>query len=146
MPRLSVIQVGAGMWGRTWAEVVIRARGFRLAAVVDGSAPARTWAKRELGVPVFDSFEKALDGVDADVVLLASPPSSHRVLTEAAVARGLHVVTEKPVALDLGVPHLHPEQHHHPRLDLGHPRPLDVDRRLTATLDERPHRAESLDG
>jgi predicted dehydrogenase len=101
VPRLSVIQVGAGMWGRSWAEVVARARGFRLAAVVDGAAPARTWAKRELGVPAFDSFDKALDGVEADAVLLVSPPSSHRALTDAAVARGLHVVTEKPIALDL---------------------------------------------
>jgi predicted dehydrogenase len=99
--RLSVIQVGAGMWGRTWAEVVARARGFRLAAVVDGAAPARAWAKRELGVPAFDDFEKALDGVEADAALLVSPPSSHRALTEASLARGLHVVTEKPIALDL---------------------------------------------
>jgi predicted dehydrogenase len=89
------------MWGRSWAEVVVRARGFRLAAVVDAAAPARTWAKRQLGVPAFESYDAALDGVDADAVLLVSPPSSHRELTEAAVARGLHVVTEKPIALDL---------------------------------------------
>ena len=37
----------------------------------------------------------------ADAVLLVSPPSTHRALTEAALARGLHVVTEKPIALDL---------------------------------------------
>ncbi len=101
MPRLSVIQVGAGMWGRSWAEVVARARGFRLAAVVDAAAAARKWANAELGVPAFDTFDKALDRVEADAVLLVSPPSSHRALTEAAVARGLHVVTEKPIALDL---------------------------------------------
>src|SRR3954471_1589333 len=89
------------MGGRSWAEVVARARGFRLAAVVDAAAPARKWAKTELGVPAFDAFDKALDGVEADAVLLVSPPSSHRALTEAAVARGLHVVTEKPIALDL---------------------------------------------
>src|SRR6185312_9941979 len=52
----------------------------------------------------------------------------------------------QPVALFLGVPHADPEQHHHPRLDLRHPRPLDVDRRLTAPLDQRPHGAQSRAG
>ncbi len=101
MPRLAIIQVGAGMWGRSWAEVVAKARGFRLAAVVDAASTARNWAKAELGVPAFATFDAALDGVEADAVLLVSPPSSHRALTEAALDRGLHVVTEKPIALDL---------------------------------------------
>jgi predicted dehydrogenase len=98
---LAIIQVGAGMWGRSWAEVVARARGFRLAAIVDGAQPAREWATTEVGVPAFASFDEALDEVSADAVLLVSPPSTHRPLTEAALARGLHVVTEKPSALDL---------------------------------------------
>ena len=89
------------MWGRSWAEVVARARRFRLAAVVDAAAPARKWAQAEFGVPAFDAFDEALAGIEADAVVLVSPPSSHRALTEAAVARGLHVVTEKPIALDL---------------------------------------------
>src|SRR4029077_5141996 len=89
------------MWGRTWAEVVAGARGFRLAAVVDAAAPARRWAKAELGVPAFAMFDAALDGVEADAVLLVSPPASHRALTEAALDRALPVLPEKPIALDL---------------------------------------------
>jgi predicted dehydrogenase len=102
VPRLAIIQVGAGMWGRSWAEVVARARGFRLAAVVDAAAPTRRRAKAELGVPAFAALDAALDRTDADAVLLVSPPSSHRALTDAALDRGLHVLTEKPIALDLG--------------------------------------------
>ncbi len=94
---LSVVQVGLGLWGRSWAELVARARGFRLAGVVDAGAPARDWAKG-LGVPVFGRLDQALRGCKPDLVLLVSPPETHRPLAETALAAGAHVVTEKPLA------------------------------------------------
>jgi predicted dehydrogenase len=97
---LSVVQVGVGLWGRSWAELVARARGFRLAGVVDGHAAAREWAAG-LGAPVFGRLDQALRAAVPDVVLLVSPPETHRPLAEAALAAGSHVVTEKPLALTL---------------------------------------------
>jgi predicted dehydrogenase len=98
---LSIIQVGVGLWGRSWAELVARARGFRLAAVVDSGAGARTWAAETLRVPLFPKLERALDAVPADAVLLVSPPPTHRPLAEAALAAGCHVIVEKPLAPSL---------------------------------------------
>jgi predicted dehydrogenase len=95
--RLSVVQVGVGLWGRSWAELVVRARGFRLAGVVDGQPAARDWAAG-LGPPVFCRLDQALRKVTPDLVLLVSPPETHRPLTETALAAGSHVVTEKPLA------------------------------------------------
>lgn len=97
---LSVVQVGVGLWGRSWAELVARARGFRLAGVVDAGTPARAWAEG-LGVPVYRRLEQALRVVGPDVVLLVSPPATHRPLAEASLAAGAHVVTEKPLAPSL---------------------------------------------
>lgn len=94
---LSVVQVGVGLWGQSWAELVARARGFRLAGVVDGHAAAREWAAG-LGSPVFRRLEQALRTVAPDLVLLVSPPETHRPLAETALAAGTHVVTEKPLA------------------------------------------------
>src|ERR1700710_23199 len=48
-----------------------------------------------------------------------------------------HLVGEAGGLL-LPVAHADPEQHQHPRSDLGHPLALDVDRRLADPLDERP--------
>jgi len=39
--------------------------------------------------------------VEADAVLLVSPPSTHRPLAELALGNGLHVLCEKPLALEL---------------------------------------------
>jgi predicted dehydrogenase len=95
---LSIVQVGVGLWGRSWAELVARTRGFRLAAVVDSGTEARRWAGEELGVPTFTRLDRALDAVPADAVLLVSPPATHRPLAETAFAAGRHVITEKPLA------------------------------------------------
>jgi predicted dehydrogenase len=98
---LSLIQVGAGFWGQSWAELVHRTRGYELAALVDGSRAAREWATATLGVPAIRTLEQALASVEADAVLLVTPPATHRPLAERALAAGRHVVCEKPLALDL---------------------------------------------
>ena len=95
---LRIVQVGAGLWGRSWAELVARAPGFRLAAVVDAGREARTWAAETLGVPTFTRLERALAAVPADAVLVVSPPATHRPLAEEAFAAGRHAIIEKPLA------------------------------------------------
>ena len=95
---LRIVQVGAGLWGQSWAELVARSRGFALAAVVDSESRARGWATETLGVSTFTRLDRALGGVPADVVLLVSPPDTHRRLAETAFAAGCHVITEKPLA------------------------------------------------
>jgi predicted dehydrogenase len=94
----AVVQVGVGLWGQSWAEIVARARGFRLAGVVDAGAAARAWAAETLGVPVFARLERALSTLGPDAVLLVSPPATHRPLAEVALAAGSHVLVEKPLA------------------------------------------------
>jgi len=94
---LRVVQVGVGLWGQSWAQLVARTRGFRLAGVADAGAPARAWAAG-LGVPVFRRLDQALRALEPDVVLLVSPPATHRPLAESALAAGSHVVIEKPLA------------------------------------------------
>ncbi len=97
-----MVQVGAGLWGRSWAELVSGWRGSRLAGLVDASAEARDWARARLGAETFRTLAQALASQRCDAVLLVSPPSTHRRLAEEALAAGCHVVIEKPLALDYG--------------------------------------------
>jgi predicted dehydrogenase len=97
----SVVQVGAGLWGQGWAELIARGRGFRLAGLVDGAKSVRDWASGTLGCPTFRELDAALRGVECDAVLIVAPPAVHRPLAEEALAAGRHVAVEKPFALDL---------------------------------------------
>jgi predicted dehydrogenase len=64
---------------------------------VDADTAARERAAA-LGPPVFRRLDQALTTVRPELVLLVSPPATHRPLAEAALAAGSHVVIEKPLA------------------------------------------------
>lgn len=48
------------------------------------------------GAGYFDSYEKAIENSDIDVVLVATPPAQHLELTLMALRAGKHVIVEKP--------------------------------------------------
>ncbi len=96
--RLRVVHVGVGLWGRSWAKLIAGAPGYRLVGVADAGAPERAWAEQDLHVPAFRNLGLALRATGADVVVLASPPSTHRSLAELALSQGCHVIVEKPLA------------------------------------------------
>jgi UDP-N-acetylglucosamine 3-dehydrogenase len=57
---------------------------------------AAEYARRYRGSGAFGSYEDALADPAIDIVLIATPPSSHLELTRAALAAGKHVIVEKP--------------------------------------------------
>jgi predicted dehydrogenase len=101
MSRLRAVHVGVGLWGRSWAELIARAPGYELVGVAEAGASGRAWVEQDLGVPAFRDLGRAIRAAGADVVVLASPPSTHRPLAEIALAEGSHVISEKPLALAL---------------------------------------------
>lgn len=101
MSRLRAVHVGVGLWGRSWAELIARSPGYELVGVAEATTAGRAWVEQGLGVPAFRDLGRAVRATGADVVVLASPPSTHRPLAELALAEGCHVISEKPVALSL---------------------------------------------
>ena len=53
------------------------------------------------GVPFTDDLDAALDRPGLDAVIIATPQTVHRAGVEAALARGLAVLCEKPIAASL---------------------------------------------
>ena len=87
--------VGTGFMGRAHAEA-LRRLGVTIAGVV-GSRPERAMAA---GIgPVYDSLEAMLGDAALDVVHITSPNDQHAPQTLAAIAAGVHVVCEKPLAV-----------------------------------------------
>ncbi len=100
---VKVIIVGAGRVGRLHASSITRRlpRG-KVVAVVDPVAELRDATGNEFGVERrFDNLEKALEKVDSDAVVIATPTPTHRPLAVLAAQAGKHLFLEKPMALTL---------------------------------------------
>ena len=91
--------VGAGHMGRYHAEKFAARADCRLVGVVDAD-PARAEALgSRLGCPGFSTHESILKMADAAVV--AVPTERHHEVASACLEAGLHVLVEKPIAVDL---------------------------------------------
>ncbi|MCU1691542.1 MAG: oxidoreductase domain protein [Frankiales bacterium] len=96
MADLRVALVGYGLAGRAFhAPVLTQVTGLLLTTVVTSSADRAAQARADVpGVEVRPSVE----GLDADVVVLATPNRSHVPLGRQLVEAGLPVVVDKPLA------------------------------------------------
>lgn len=100
--RLRVAVIGLG-WVSTHRHIpAMRAHGgFDIVGVIDHHVDVAERIALQLGCRAFsgDSPEEApwFDSIDAAIV--ATPPTAHFRVIKAALARGKHVLTEKPFAL-----------------------------------------------
>ena len=97
---LRVGLVGSGFMARTHLERYRSMDDARVVAVASPNTAADFVAEHGLDA---DTFEDATTMMDADVdaVDVCSPTPTHRPLVEAAAARDLDVLCEKPIALTL---------------------------------------------
>lgn len=92
--------IGTGMMGGTYAEALrTQAPSARLVAVAGGRRADALAA--EYGVPADPSPDALLERADVDVVVIATPHTTHLPLALAAAAAGKHIYLEKPMALSV---------------------------------------------
>ncbi len=94
---LRVGVVGVGIMGSNHARVLSDMAGVHVAGIVDPDRKQRESVARTLGCPAFSDLESLLEaGVDA--VTIAAPTHMHHDLSLACIARGVHIMVEKPIA------------------------------------------------
>jgi predicted dehydrogenase len=99
---LGIAVIGAGAWGLNHVRAVESSSSCRLVAVVDPSAAARAGARTIAPrAAVYEAAPPALVDLDVDAVIIAAPAPLHAELARAALARGKHVLVEKPLAMSL---------------------------------------------
>ena len=101
---LRVVVVGAGNMGRRWIAIAEESPAFELVGVVDIFTDGARAAVDGVGrsdLPVAGTLEEMLQQVETDAVANVTIPAAHFDVTRAALARGLHVVSEKPAAATL---------------------------------------------
>jgi predicted dehydrogenase len=98
---LRVVVVGAGGMGRAWLRTVDESPLVELAGIVDLDLDAARAAAAALGrpdLPVGAGTAALASDVGAQAVINVTVPAAHHPVTTEALAAGLPVLGEKPVA------------------------------------------------
>jgi predicted dehydrogenase len=101
---IRIVQVGTGVRGVQWARVIRENPNTVNVAYVRQRVEIARRQVSEWGedAPCFANLNEALEQVQADAVLLVTPPEVHREQALAAFAHGCHLLAEKPLTEDLG--------------------------------------------
>ncbi|NBS00117.1 MAG: gfo/Idh/MocA family oxidoreductase, partial [Actinobacteria bacterium] len=104
MTRLRVALIGLGRMGRVHAAALAKSKTVEVVAVADPSPQSREFAKTVFpSAAMFDDYQQALTNDKVEACLIASPTPLHPQMVRDALARGLHVLCEKPLALNIKV-------------------------------------------
>jgi predicted dehydrogenase len=94
---LRVGVVGTGIMGSNHARVFADLPGVKLVGIADPDDAQRAFVAGTLGCAGYADVEELLaQGVDA--LTIAAPTHLHRDLALVCIARGVHVMVEKPIA------------------------------------------------
>ena len=100
--RLGVIGCGR-VFERFHLPAIARVRAISLVAACDTNRSRLTWAKHQSAPPIVSNTPAELLGcAGLEAVLVLTPPSSHAQNVIQALEAELHVLVEKPMALDRG--------------------------------------------
>lgn len=94
--------IGTGYGARVHAPVLLKHPDYELVAL-SGVRPGRARAEAErLSIPqAFDDWKKMIEESALEMVVIASEPMVHADMTTASLEAGVHVLCEKPPALNL---------------------------------------------
>jgi predicted dehydrogenase len=101
---IRVAITGMGSRGQDWVREVRAEPGYEFAACVDTDVEVLRRAATKLSIPqeqCFTTLTDALDHSACDAVIVATSADCHTDVCEAALARGLALIVEKPFTLHL---------------------------------------------
>ena len=103
MKTINVGIVGYGKVGSGSHKRWINKRSdAELAAVCDTTAVRRAAAKEENpGAVIYEDYDDLIGNPNIDLIVITTPPNSHKDLSLRASAAGKHVFVDKPFALNL---------------------------------------------
>lgn len=103
MDKVRIGVIGLGNMGSHHVSYMDSLDGAVLSAVCDADAGRAEKVAQSFGkIATFTKYEDLLNSGTCDAILIATPHYQHPVITDAAFAKGLHVLCEKPVAVRVG--------------------------------------------
>ncbi|WP_226086509.1 Gfo/Idh/MocA family protein [Mesobacillus sp. S13] len=102
MEKFRVGIIGTGFGAKVHAPMMAHHAGFDVVALSSVSRGNTEEAKKASGIEnIYTDWRKMLDQEDLDLVIVASAVHLHKEMVAAAFEKGVHVVCEKPMALNI---------------------------------------------
>jgi predicted dehydrogenase len=92
--------VGAGGIAQAYAALLAESTTATCVGVADVRLDAACALAEQLGAAAFVSADELAAQPGLEAVVLCTPPATHLALAELFADRGLHILSEKPLALD----------------------------------------------
>ena len=102
MNRVRIALAGLGFSGTLHLQNLLESNLFKLIAVCDNSEEKVERISSQAGVLGFSDYKKMIDEVEIDAVVIATPHILHADQSVLAFNKGLHVLVEKPLAVQVG--------------------------------------------
>ena len=103
---IKAIVCGAGDMARKHIEAYRKLGNIEIAAVAGRSLPRAAALSAEYGIPrCYDNIDDAFGREKADIASVCVPTAHHPAIAAQAMAKGMHVITEKPIALTVAAAH-----------------------------------------
>jgi predicted dehydrogenase len=99
-PKTRFAMIGAGAIAQTYAQAFSQCRSAQLIGVADTRADAAEAMANTLGCRSFSCYRTMIEELSPEAVVVCTPPISHPEISRWLLHRGIHVLCEKPLAID----------------------------------------------
>ncbi len=98
---LKAAVIGIGNMGRNHARIYNELPAVELVGVADVDEEKIQQVSRRMGVQGFSNFRQLLDETKPDLVSIVVPTVHHLNIAHEVIGRGIHLLVEKPIALQI---------------------------------------------
>lgn len=99
MKKLRVGLVGTGMIGKQHADAIGRIPGIELVAITESNKNLLEVQKAYFRVNAYSDYKEMIDAENLDVIHNCTPNLFHYEINKYALEKGIHVYSEKPLAI-----------------------------------------------
>ena len=93
--------IGTGFARRVMIPAFRAIEGVQIVSVCSGRRGNAERTAQEYGIPAaYDDYNEMIERESLDLVAIVTPPYLHHPMTLATVQRGVHVLCEKPTAMN----------------------------------------------
>lgn len=101
---IRIILCGLGFWGLNWLDNIRENKNYNLVGIVEKNSNTLEEVKKSKNIPYnlcFNDIDNAINITKPDAAAVIITPDKHGEIIKPAIERGIHILSEKPLAKDL---------------------------------------------